>query len=136
MNKISILAIALMLSSSAIAQKKPERQMDKSLIDSKIEQSFAKKNMTPMDLWNLSRVSAEGITNDGRTLVYGVSNYSLESNKSEKNLFTVNMQSGKTSQLTHDLGGESVVKIEAVGLNIKDRLVFCYALILTPKDVR
>ncbi|WP_241788628.1 S9 family peptidase [Sphingobacterium rhinopitheci] len=115
MNKISILAIALMLSSSAIAQKKPERQMDKSLIDSKIEQSFAKKNMTPMDLWNLSRVSAEGITNDGRTLVYGVSNYSLESNKSEKNLFTVNMQSGKTSQLTHDLGGESVVKIEANG---------------------
>jgi len=94
MNKLSILAIALLLSTSSLAQRKPEHQMDKTLITNKVGEHLAKKAMTPMDLWELGRVSAEGLTPDGQTLIYGVSNYSLESNKSEKNLFTVNISTG------------------------------------------
>jgi len=115
MNKLSILAIALLLSTSSLAQRKPEHQMDKTLITNKVGEHLAKKAMTPMDLWELGRVSAEGLTPDGQTLIYGVSNYSLESNKSEKNLFTVNISTGKVSQFTNEVGSESVVKIEANG---------------------
>lgn len=115
MNKLSILAIALLLSSSSLAQRKPEVKMDKTLITNKIEGTFAKKNMSSIDLWDLGRVSAEGLTNNGQTLIYGVSNYSLESNKSEKNLFSVDIPSGKVNQLTNEAGNESVLKVENNG---------------------
>lgn len=115
MNRMSILAVALLLSTSSFAQRKPELQMDKSLITNKVNETFGKKEMTAMDLWSLGRMSAEGLSADGKTLVYGVSNYSLESNKSEKNLFTIDIASKKVNQLTDAEGGESVVKIEANG---------------------
>lgn len=108
-----MLAIALLLSSSAIAQKKPEARMSKTLITNKIDDSNGTQVMTAMDLWSLGRVSAEGLTADGSKLIYGVSNYTLESNKSEKNLFSINLSDKRVTQLTSDLGGESVVKIEA-----------------------
>lgn len=110
-----MLAIALLLSSSAIAQKKPEARMSKTLITNKIDDSNGTQVMTAMDLWSLGRVSAEGLTADGSKLIYGVSNYTLESNKSEKNLFSINLSDKRVTQLTSDLGGESVVKIEANG---------------------
>lgn len=115
MNKLSILAIALALSTSAIAQKKKQPQMDKTLVTNKIDQSVVQKNMSAMDLWSLGRVSAEGLSTDGKMLIYGVSNYILESNKSEKNLFTISLESGAVKQLTDGVGGESVVKIETNG---------------------
>jgi len=98
-----------------MAQRKPEKQVDKSLITTTIEEKNKKETMTPMDLWSLGRVSAEGITNDGKTLIYGVSNYSLEDNKSEKNLYLTNIQTGQITQFTNQVGGESVVKIDVNG---------------------
>lgn len=115
MNKISILAMALLVSSSAMAQRKPEVTMDKTLLANKTATNFGTQTMTAMDLWSLSRVSAEGLTADGTKLIYGVSNYSLESNKSEKNLFTIDLQHKKATQFTDGQGGESVVKIDPNG---------------------
>lgn len=114
-NKNSILAIALLMGYTASAQRVPERLIDKSLITDKINETLAQRPMSPELLWQLGRVSAEGMTSDGKTLIYGVSNYSFESNKSEKNLHLLDIATGKTSQFTQDEGGESVLKVEDNG---------------------
>lgn len=115
MNKISILAMALLVSSSSMAQQHTTVHMDKTILTNNSSDTFGKQAMTAMDLWSLGRVSAEGLTADGLQLVYGVSNYSLETNKSEKNLFTINLHNKQVAQLTDGIGGESVVKIEPNG---------------------
>ena len=115
MNKISILAMALLVSSSSMAQQHTKVHMDKTILTNNSSDTFGKQAMTAMDLWSLGRVSAEGLTADGLQLVYGVSNYSVETNKSEKNLFTINLHNKQVAQLTDGIGGESVVKIEPNG---------------------
>lgn len=111
MNKYSIVAALLMMSASAIGQQSPERMIDKSLIKNAVSEFMKKKTMDPMDLWTLGRVSAEGLSKDGKTLIYGVSNYLLEANKSEKNLFTIPVKGGLEKPFTTGEGGESVVEI-------------------------
>lgn len=111
MYKISSLALAMLLSHSTFAQRTPEKRFDKSLITEKLQETFAQRPMSAETLWELGRVSAEGLTPDGKTLVYGVSNYSLADNKSEKNLFTLSIGTGQSTQFTQEEGGESVVKI-------------------------
>src|SRR5690606_1906912 len=111
----SILVLTLFFATAAPAQRVPERLIDKSLITDKINETLAQRPMSPELLWQLGRVSAEGMTSDGKTLIYGVSNYSFESNKSEKNLHLLDIATGKTSQFTQDEGGESVLKIEENG---------------------
>ena len=71
--------------------------------------------MTPETLWALGRVSAEGLSADGKWLVYGVSNYHLGSNQSEKNLYVVPVAGGETIQLTTEAGAESVVQLTEAG---------------------
>ncbi|WP_380893157.1 S9 family peptidase [Sphingobacterium tabacisoli] len=115
MNKLSVLAAALLISVTTVAQRKPEVKIDKSLITTKVQESFGKKNMTAMDLWELGRVSAEGLSPDGKTLLYGVSYYSLKDNKSEKDLYALAMDNKSVKQFTAEAGGESVLKIEANG---------------------
>lgn len=71
--------------------------------------------ISPSTLWNLGRVSAEGLSSDGKTLLYGVSDYNLESNTSEKNLYTISLDNGAGVQFTDQKGGETVVLIEKNG---------------------
>jgi len=115
MNKLFILAFALMSTTVSFAQHFPEKMIDKSLVSEKIKMSLEPKPLSPMMLWQLGRVSAEGMTADGKMLVYGVSNYSLGDNKSEKNLYTLSLETGNSEQLTHEAGGESVVHIAENG---------------------
>lgn len=115
MNKLSILAIALLIGSNSFAQNKPEKMVDKSLVTTKVSETLSKKKMDAFDLWDLGRVSAEGVSKDGNTLIFGVSNYSLGENKSEKNLFTIPVKGGVANAFTTEKGGESVIKIEANG---------------------
>lgn len=72
----------------------------------------AQSRMTPELLWQLGRVSGERVTPDGKNLIYGVSFYSIEENKSERNLYSVPVSGGTASQLTRSAGGESVVHID------------------------
>lgn len=72
----------------------------------------AQEPLTPEKLWQLGRVSAEAITPDGKHLIYGVSAYNMEENKSERNLYRVPVTGGRVTQLTATPGGESVVHID------------------------
>lgn len=109
-----MLAVAVLLSSSAYTQRAPERMIDKSLITHKM-QNLGKDIMTPEILWELGRVSAEGLSKDGKQLVFGVSNYNLGDNKSEKNLYVVPVSGGNAEVFTSSPGGESVIDITEQG---------------------
>ncbi|WP_346316889.1 S9 family peptidase [Chitinophaga sp. YIM B06452] len=85
-----------------------------------IQQSMAQQKMTPELLWQLGRVSGETVTDDG-TVIFGVSRYNLQENKSERNLWDIPAGGGAAKQLTTSPGGESVVKLLPNG-----RIVYSY----------
>ncbi len=73
--------------------------------------TFAQKSLTPEMLWELGRVSGEKITPDNKSVIFGVSNYDLTTNKSERNLYKIPLIGGKATQITKAIGSESVVGI-------------------------
>ncbi len=99
------------ISAFAVAQRAPEKMINKSLIDHRMANQSNSAPLSPEMLWKLGRVSAEGLTTDGKSLIYAVSQYDLESNASEKNLFTVPVAGGLPTPFSTAKGGESVVHI-------------------------
>ncbi len=74
---------------------------------------FAQKNLTPEMLWKLGKVSGEYISAYKKSVIYGVSNFDLASNKSERNLYSIPLLGGASKQITNSLGSESVVKVDS-----------------------
>ena len=60
----------------------------------------AQQNMTPEMLWKLGRVSALGISKDGKNLVYKVSTPSMEENKSNSKFYTIPVNGGNATEIT------------------------------------
>ncbi|MBC7655492.1 MAG: PD40 domain-containing protein, partial [Oligoflexus sp.] len=73
---------------------------------------FAQKSLTPEMLWKLSRVSGERLSADKKSVIYGVSNFNLASNKSERNLYSIPLSGGSSKQISNSLGGESVLRVD------------------------
>lgn len=68
---------------------------------------FAQQNvMTPELLWELGRVSLETVSPDGKNFVYGVTNYDIEENKGNRNLYSMSTSGGEALQLTDKAGSE------------------------------
>ncbi|ATL46453.1 S9 family peptidase [Chitinophaga caeni] len=80
-----------------------------------MQQGMAQEKMSPEMLWQLGRVSAETLTDDGSHVIYGVSNYSLADNRSERNLFIVPVMGGQARQLTSSKGNEGLVQLRPSG---------------------
>ena len=59
----------------------------------------AQQHMTPELLWKLGRVSALGISKDGKNIVYKVSTPSVEENKSESKYYTIPIKGGKATEV-------------------------------------
>ncbi len=130
MNKLSVLTCALFLSTTVAAQRAPEKVVDKSLITSRLN-AMGKEIMTPEQLWALGRVSAEGLSTDGKTLVYGVSNYNIQDNTSEKNLFVMPLNGGESQPFTEEKGSESFVRITE-----KNEVIYIYNGQLWKKHIK
>ncbi|MBI9054930.1 MAG: S9 family peptidase [Bacteroidales bacterium] len=62
--------------------------------------------MTPEVLWSFGRLGDVQVSPDGKTLLYGVSYYSKEQNKSNRELFTLPAEGGIVTQITKTVGGE------------------------------
>ena len=62
--------------------------------------------MTPELLWDLGRVSLDAVSPDGKSFVYGVTRYDVNANKGNRDLYLMNIKTGKLSQLTDLKGGE------------------------------
>lgn len=57
--------------------------------------------MTPEVLWSLGRVSNEVLSPDGEIVLFAVTYYSIEENKSYRELYTVPVSGGETSRITN-----------------------------------
>jgi len=72
---------------------------------------MAQKKMSPELLWKLGRVSGEVVNPKNNTVVFGVSNYNLKQNKSERNLYSIALNGGQPLQISKNKSAESVVSI-------------------------
>ena len=64
------------------------------------------QNMTPELLWDLGRVSLDDISPDGKTAVYGITNYDVKTNIGNRNLYMLDTKSGESTQFTDFEGSE------------------------------
>ena len=115
MHKITWIGAFLLINNMVIAQQGKEvpQKVERPKVEDRVRRSVKVEPLTPQKLWELGRVSAEGISNDGSQLIYGVSNYQLTENKSEKNLFVVPVNGGEARQLTAEAGAEFVLNVDA-----------------------
>ena len=60
----------------------------------------AQSTLTPETLWKLGRVTAIGLSKDGKTIVYKVATPSVEENKSNTKYYTVPVAGGAASEVT------------------------------------
>lgn len=60
----------------------------------------AQQVMTPEQLWKLGRVSALGITKDGKNIVYKVAVPNIEENKSASKFYTIPVNGGTPTEVT------------------------------------
>jgi len=86
--------------------------------------TMAQDKMTPELLWQLGRVSGEALTADGKTVIYGVTQYNIAENKSEKNLYAIPLAGGEAKQITQQPGGENGIAAlqgQQIGYSLKDQ---------------
>lgn len=62
--------------------------------------------MTPQTLWKLGRVSLETVSPDGKNFIFGITNYNIEENKGNRNLYSMGMNGEGKKQLTDKEGSE------------------------------
>jgi len=62
--------------------------------------------MTPEVLWAFGRVSDPQVSPDGNTVIYGVSYYSIEQNKGNRELYSVGVDTKDVVRLTRSLKSE------------------------------
>ena len=95
MRRLSYLlsVVLAILAISVIAQQKPLVIDDPNL---KLESDL----MTPEALWSFGRVSDPQVSPDGETVIYGVSYYSIEQNKGNRDLYSVGINAESVKRLT------------------------------------
>lgn len=112
MNRISILTALLLMSGTVYCQQELAMNNQNPVLTNSSVHAQSKHAMNAKDLWSLGRVSAEGISSDGKMLIYGVSNYSFNDNKSEKNLFLTPLNGDKVTSFISATGA-SVIEVTA-----------------------
>ncbi|MFA4853625.1 MAG: peptidase S9, partial [Bacteroidales bacterium] len=85
MKKYFIAILVFAISVNLNAQNLPDRQAGK---------------LTPELLWKLGRVSEMQISPDGKTILYGITYYSLEENKGNRDLYSIPVSGGNPTKLT------------------------------------
>ena len=60
---------------------------------------FSQKTMTPELLWTLGRVSAVGITKDGKDVIYNVTRYNIDSNDKATKHYKISLTGGEAMEL-------------------------------------
>ena len=94
MKKLSLFSlIALLIGIHAFAQQKPLVIDNPNLV---LESNL----MSPEVLWAFGRVSDPQVSPDGETVLYGVSYYSVEQNKGNRELYSVGLNAESVKRLT------------------------------------
>ncbi len=80
---------------------------------------FAQDVMTPELLWKLGRVSAVGLTKDGKSVVYNVTHFNAEENTSSTKQFQISLDGGEAVEIVN---GESLVNDRHISPNGTHRI--------------
>lgn len=122
MNKsIGTIIMATSLLVSACTQEKQEQEQEAPLIG-RTEIKVPGGVMTPEVLYSMPRVSDAKISPDGTKVLYGVTFMSIEQNKSNRELFTVNLDGTNKQQITQTPQGEQ----NAIWINGGKQIAFLY----------
>jgi len=85
----------------------------------------AQKVMTPEQLWSLGRVSALGISKDGKTIVYKVSIPNVAENKSDSKFYTI------------PVNGGTAIEVKEIATLLKDKNISPDGtLLLSSKEIK
>ena len=66
--------------------------------------------MTPEVLWSFGRLADAQVSPDGKKVLYSVSYYSVKEDKSNSELFTMNIDGSDVQQITNTPQGEYVAR--------------------------
>ncbi len=80
---------------------------------------FAQDVMMPELLWKLGRVSAIGLTKDGKSVVYNVTHFNAEENTSSTKQFQISLDGGEAVEIVN---GESLVNDRHISPNGTHRI--------------
>lgn len=97
MKKITFVALAALVLASCQA---PVEKTDDQPLIVKNEMKLESDIMTPEVLWAFGRLGDVQVSPDGEKILYGVSYYSVEQNKSNRELFVMNADGSEKVQLT------------------------------------
>lgn len=101
MNKFLILLFAVSAFLVSCQESKDTEQIvGKNLLELSTDQ------LTPEVLWSFGRLGDAQVSPDGKQIVYGVSYYSIEKNKSNRDLFVISTEGGDPVQITNTAFGE------------------------------
>ncbi|RLD45541.1 MAG: peptidase S9 [Bacteroidetes bacterium] len=99
--------IIFMFSCNTTPVKYSEKNTDdKSIADNQKDEFINPGIMTPEVLWKLGRLSDVQISSDGEKMIFGISYYSVQKNKGNRDLFIMPTKGGEPTQLTNTKGGE------------------------------
>jgi Tol biopolymer transport system component len=62
--------------------------------------AMAQQNLTIDNLWQLGRVADAQVSNDGKTVIFGVRNYSIKTNKSTNIIYSITINGENKTALT------------------------------------
>ncbi|MEN8118773.1 MAG: S9 family peptidase [Bacteroidota bacterium] len=101
MKNLLFVILVVMMVTSCNNQPKTEKEPEKETkLIGKKELNLKSDLMTPEVLWSLGRVSGSEISPDGKTILYGVSYYSIEQNKGNRELYTIGTDGNNNTQIT------------------------------------
>ncbi|MDG1900845.1 MAG: S9 family peptidase [Bacteroidales bacterium] len=95
MNKFSLLVILIIFA----VQFETNAQQDLQIID-KPNINMDGNLMTPEALWSFGRLSDPQVSPDGKTVIYGVSYYSIDQNKGNRDLYSIGLNAESSKRLT------------------------------------
>jgi Tol biopolymer transport system component len=103
-NKYFLLGLAFVAGLTSCQQKAEESKNDSSYKTP--ETKLASDVMTPEVLWSFGRLGGESISPDEKTVLYGVTYFNKEENKSYRDLYTVPVAGGDVKQITNTAAKE------------------------------
>ena len=102
MNKLTYLILAVfgMVMISSCQQGNQKQTKEEAPLIDKPNLQLQGDRMTPEALWAFGRLSGPQVSPDGNTIVYGVTYYSVEHNKSNRDLYSVSPDGSDYNRLT------------------------------------
>ncbi len=103
---VSLLALTLFMYSCSAPVRQQKEETAEAEIIGKPQIQVNSDRMTPEILWAFGRVSGHEVSPDGKTVLYGVTYYSIDQNKGNRELYTVSPDGGNVKQITHSAKSE------------------------------